>query len=183
LNTEATGVIKSVQKWVESIVVDLDLCPFARHELINHGVRFTVSEATSEEHLLSALDAELGFLNNDESIETTLLIHPHVLQNFYDYNEFLNRAEDLLVQMNLSGVYQLASFHPQYQFAGTQSDDVENYTNRSPYPILHLIREASLTERIKHYPGVENIPLRNIALMKDLGKDKLDAMLQACFDT
>ena len=82
--------------------MDLNLCPFARHELIEHGVRFTVSEATSEEQSLSALDAELGFLNNDESIETTLLIHPHVLQNFYDYNEFLNRAEDLLVQMNLS---------------------------------------------------------------------------------
>lgn len=126
------------------------------------------------------LQDELVLLNNDRSIETTLLIHPCVLQDFNDYNEFLDLAEALLIKMNLEGIYQLASFHPDYQFAGTQADDVENYTNRAPYPILHLIREASLSRSIEHYPDVKQIPKRNIELMRELGEDKLKALLQAC---
>ena len=163
-------VIDSVRKWVESFVVEFNLCPFVKRELVNNRIRFAVTEAATEEQLLIALQTELELLNNDESIETTLLIHPHVLQNFYYYNEFLSVADSLLVEMNLEGVYQIASFHPDYQFGGTDPDDVENYTNRSPYPMLHLLREDSLEKAIANYPDVDQIPTRNIELMNRLGR-------------
>lgn len=176
------NIIGSVRQWVESVVVDLNLCPFAKRELVNNRVRFMVSVATTEEQLLMSLEDELELLNNDSSIETTLLIHPNVLQDFFDYNQFLSLADGLLAQMKLEGVYQIASFHPAYQFGGTGSDDAENYTNRSPYPMLHLIREESLERAIADFPHVDQVPARNIELMNSLGKDKLAALMQACFD-
>lgn len=179
---EEDRVIASVRQWVESVVVDLNLCPFAKRELVKNRVRFVVTEATTEEQLLMALEAELELLNSDPSVETTLLIHPKVLQDFYDYNQFLSYADGLLVQMKLEGVYQIASFHPNYQFGGTDADDVENYTNRSPYPVLHLIREESLERAIDDFPDADQIPARNIELMNSLGIDHLQALLQACFD-
>ena len=163
-------------------MVGLNLCPFAKRELVNDRVRFAVTDSTTEEQLLAALQAELELLNNDANIETTLLIHADVLQDFYDYNQFLNIADQLLLQMNLDGVYQVASFHPHYQFGGTDPDDAENYTNRSPYPMLHIIREESLERAIAGYPDVDQVPERNITLMNGLGKEKLKALLQACFD-
>ena len=169
----------SVRRWVKSFVVGLNLCPFARRELVNDRVRFTVTEATSEAQLLLALRAELEFLGANPSVETTLLIHPKVLQDFFEYNQFLNVADALLAQMKLEGVYQIASFHPDYQFGGTEPDDAGNYTNRSPYPVLHLLREESLERAIAHYPDVEKIPERNIALMNSMGKDKLEEKLRA----
>ena len=176
------SVISSVRQWVESVVVDLNLCPFANRELVNNRVRFAVTEVTTEEQLLTALQAELEFLNNEPSVETTLLIHPNVLQDFYDYNQFLNYVDGLLAQMEMEGVYQVASFHPDYQFAGTNPDDAENYTNRSPYPMLHLIREASLERAIASYPHVDDVPERNRELMKTLGETTLKELLQTCFD-
>lgn len=175
------SVISSVRQWVESVVVDLNLCPFAKHELVKNRVRFAVTEATTDEQLLIALQDELKLLNNEPSVETTLLIHPNVLQDFYDYNQFLNYVDGLLAQMKMEGVYQAASFHPDYQFAGTNPDDAENYTNRSPYPMLHLIREESLERAIAGYPDVEGIPARNKELMNSLGEDKLRQLLKACF--
>jgi hypothetical protein len=141
-----------------------------------------VTEAATEEQLLSALETELALLNDDASVETTLLIHPDVLQDFFDYNQFLDTAERLLVQLDLEGVYQVASFHPDYQFAGTAADDAENFTNRSPYPLLHILREESLALRIAAYPDVEQIPVRNIEQMKRLGREKLQSILQGCSD-
>lgn len=170
-----------MRRWVESVVVDLNLCPFAKRELTNNRVRFAVTDATTEEQLLMALEDELELLNNDPSVETTLLVHPNALQDFFDYNQFLSLADGLLVQMKLEGVYQIASFHPNYQFGGTDRDDVENYTNRSPYPMLHVIREESLERAIADFPDVDQVPARNIELMNGLGKDKLAALLQACF--
>jgi hypothetical protein len=161
--------------------VGLNLCPFAKRELVKNRVRFAVSEAITEEQLLLALQVELEHLNRDSSIETTLLIHAKVLQDFYAYNQFLGDADRLLVQMQLDGVYQIASFHPDYQFGGTDPDDSENYTNRSPYPLLHLIREESLTRVIADFPDADQIPAHNVELMNRLGKDKLQALLQACF--
>ena len=162
--------------------MDLNLCPFAKRELVKNRVRFAVTQATTEEQLLTALQTELELLSRESSIETTLLIHPNVLHDFYDYNQFLSYAEGLLVQMKLEGVYQVASFHPDYRFAGTKPADAENYTNRSPYPLLHLIREESLERAIAAYPDVDTIPLRNTELMNTLGEDKLQKLLQACFD-
>lgn len=170
-----------VRHWVETMVVDLNLCPFAKRELVRNSIRFAVTEADSEETLLTQLRQELLLLENDAAVETTLLIHPRVLGDFFEYNNFLNLAEGLLLQMGLEGQYQIASFHPDYQFAGTEFDDVENYTNRTPYPLLHLIREDSLEQAIARYPDPDNIPLRNIRLMESMGDAKLKAMLQACF--
>lgn len=175
-------VIAAVRHWVETLVVGLNLCPFAGRELLNNKLRFHVSEADTQEQLLLDLQAELELLDADDNIETSLIIHPRVLQDFYDYNQFLDAADELLLAMGLEGVYQVASFHPDYQFAGTEADDVENYTNRSPYPLLHLLREASLERAIAHYPDTEEIPGRNIQRLKTLGRNKLRALLQASYE-
>ena len=173
-------VVQSVRKWVETVVVELNLCPFAGRELLDNRVRFATTKAITEEQLLMALQEELEFLNSDLSVETTLLIHANVLQDFYDYNQFLSIADALLVEMGLEGIYQVASFHPGYQFGGTDPGDVENYTNRSPYPMLHILREASLEQAIASYPDVDQIPARNVALMNTLGQEKLQEILRAC---
>ena len=179
---EHEKIIKTVRHWVETLVVGLNLCPFAKRELINNRVRFTVTDATTEQQLLETLQAELQLLNNDPSVETTLLIHPNVLQDFYDYNEFLDYADGLLIQLELDGVYQIASFHPNYQFADTEPDDVDNYSNRSPYPLLHLIREQSLERAIANYPNSDQIPQRNVELLRSLGSKKMQALFQSHFD-
>jgi len=175
--------IDPVRHWLETFVIELNLCPFAKREFINNRIRFQLSKATTEQQLIDDLQHELERLNHDKSIETTLLIHPHVLQNFYDYNDFLDLADALLVQMQLEGIYQIASFHPDYHFAGTEIDDVENYSNRSPLPLLHLIREDSLAEAVAHYPKPEHIPERNIALLKKLGKDHIATVFKSHFKT
>ncbi len=179
---EDEKTIRPIKKWVESLVVDKNLCPFAKRELVKNRVRFSPTSAATEELLLLALQSELELLNTDPAIETTLLIHPNVLQDFNDYNGFLDVADQLLVQMELEGLFQIASFHPDYQFDGVQVEDPENYTNRSPFPMLHIIREASLERAIADYPDVNDIPIRNIAMMNALGRDKLLALLESCFN-
>ena len=175
-----SAIIDSVRRWVESFVVELNLCPFARHELVNERIRFVLTRAQTEEALLNALQTELELLSRDDSIGTTLLIHAEVLQNFDHYNQFLSVADQLLHHMALDGVYQVASFHPDYQFAGTNPNDAQNYTNRSPYPVLHLLREESVTQAVDRTPGIDRIPLRNISLMNRMGKDRLELLLQSC---
>lgn len=165
--------IATVRSWLESFVIELNLCPFASRELLNNRVRFVLSDAHTEVQLLQSLEAEFEHLAANDSVETTLLIHPQVLADFSDYNQFLELADGLLVQMELDGVLQIASFHPHYQFADTQEDDAENYTNRSPYPLLHILREQSLSLAIEHTPDIDQIPLRNIQKMNELGAEKL----------
>ena len=173
-------IIKSVAHWVDSVVVDLNLCPFAKRELIDNRVRFAVTDARSEEDLLIALEGELNLLDGDTSVETSLLIHPNLLEDFGDYNQFLNLIDSLLVEMQLDGVFQVASFHPKYQFAGTDPDDAENFTNRSPYPLLHILREESLERAIAGHPDIDQVPVRNIELMNRLGTKKLESLLAHC---
>ncbi|MGC8120266.1 DUF1415 domain-containing protein [Marinobacter sp. VGCF2001] len=175
-----TEVISATRKWVEDVVVGYNLCPFAKRELVRNRVRFVVSEAETEDELLQALHSELQRLEDEPEIETTLLIHPGVLQDFGPYNEFLDAADGLLVYLELEGVYQIASFHPDYQFEGTGPDAAENYTNRSPFPMLHLLREASLEAAIDSYPDVDGIPRRNIELMNKLGSEKMRGILRSC---
>lgn len=177
---EASKILTVVHNWVDSFVVGMNLCPFAKAELTRNRVRFVVSAAISEELLLAALQAELELLNEDQGIETTLLIHPGVLQEFDEYNQFLNYAEALIKQMALEGIYQIASFHPDYIFEGCDPSAAENYTNRSPYPMLHLLREESLERAIASYPEVEQIPRRNIELMQKLGETELLKFGRAC---
>ena len=173
--------IASARQWLETIVVGLKLCPFANRELENGRVRFAVTDAETETELLMALRSELSVLTDDASVETTLLIHPKTLRDFYDFNDFLQVADTLLFDLALEGVVQIASFHPEYQFEGTAPDDVQNYTNRSPNPMLHLIREDSLARAIAAYPDVAHIPERNVALMQSMGSRKVRALLAKCF--
>ena len=172
------AVAAAVRQWLESLVIKLNLCPFAGRELLNDRVRFAVTSATSEDELLNALQTELELLSADTSIETTLLIHPEVLGDFAAYNQFLDAADGLLRYLELEGIYQIASFHPDYQFGGTEPDDVENFTNRSPYPLLHLLREESLEHAIAEFPDAEKIPERNITLMKSMGEEQLRRLWQ-----
>ena len=169
--------IEESRYWIEKVVVGLNLCPFAQLPLSTGRDRFSVSQATSPENLFLDMAHELNLLTKDQSVETTLLIHPMVLTDFYDFNDFLSVADALLVEMNLDGIFQIASFHPRYQFAGTQPDDVENYTNRSPYPMLHILRESSLDQVIDSHPDVENIPLRNREKMNAMGIKALKSLL------
>ncbi|AXA34625.1 DUF1415 domain-containing protein [Francisella adeliensis] len=175
------NIITPTKNWVEKIVVGMNLCPFAKREIVKDRVRYTVSEVTAQDQLLMDLKMELELLNANTDIETTLLIHPNILHDFYNYNDFLELTDSLLVEMKLDGVYQIASFHPDYQFGGTDFDDAENYTNRSPYQMLHLIREASLEKAVTNYPDPDNIPERNIKLMNELGTDKMKELLEKCF--
>lgn len=182
LDNTDNEVIAAVRCWVETFVIGMNLCPFAKRELVKDRIRFVVTAAVTEAHLLQVLQAELELLNTDAAIETTLLIHPQVLQDFYTYNNFLNVADALLVSLELEGVYQIASFHPDYQFGGTEQDDVENYTNRAPYPVLHILRESSIEQVIASYPSVDDIPERNIALMNALGRKYLQTVFKACLN-
>jgi hypothetical protein len=170
-----------VRQWLQTVVIDLNLCPFAGRVLIENRVRFVVTEASTEEQLLSVLSDEFDMMSEDESIVTTLVIHPEVLQDFDTYNQFLLSSDQLIVMLGLVGVYQLASFHPDYQFADTDPGDVENYTNNTPYPMLHILRESSLDAAIDNHPDVSEIPTRNIRLMREMGADKMRVLLKACF--
>ncbi|GJM13267.1 MAG: hypothetical protein DHS20C12_16700 [Pseudohongiella sp.] len=170
-------IIEDVRHWLESFIIELNLCPFAKRELAKERIRFCVSSSESVEQLLASLLQELLLLDDEPEIETTLLIHPEVLQDFDDYNQFLDLADELLEMEGYSGVFQIASFHPDYRFAETV-DDVENYSNRSPFPLLHLLREASVEREVANYPDIDSIPRQNIRLLRNLGVAKLQALLQ-----
>jgi uncharacterized protein len=164
------AVVAATRRWLERAVLGLNLCPFARPVYVREQIRYTVSAATTPEALLSDLIAELRTLAAaPETIETTLLIHPDVLNDFLDYNDFLGIAEATVADLGLEGVIQIASFHPRYRFAGTAEDDIENYTNRSPYPLLHLLREASVERAVAAFPEAAEIYEKNIATMRALG--------------
>jgi hypothetical protein len=167
--------IGATQAWIERAVIGLNLCPFAK-PVYNKGlIRYIVSTARTPEVLLEDLERELRTLSEADpaSIETTLLIHPHVLADFLDYNDFLDVADAAVERLGLAGVLQVASFHPAYQFAGTGPDDVTNFTNRSPYPTLHLLREASVEKALASFPDAEAIPERNMETLRGLGPGAL----------
>lgn len=162
-----------VKRWLKTVVIDLNLCPFAKKEFHGETIRFKVCSEISDETLLMTLATELSVLESNKLIETSLLIIENHLVDFANYCDFLVLAENLLEQLELDGVYQLASFHPRYQFANTQTDSAENYTNRSPYPLLHILREASVTRAVKSHPNMGSIPAKNIALMNQFDSDEL----------
>lgn len=168
-----TEVIATTRQWLERAVIGLNLCPFAKAAYVKQRVRFTVSAATTDEALLDDLIIALQALHaaDPSECETTLLIHPQALNDFLDYNDFLDAADAALDALGLTGVIQVASFHPQYQFAGTEPDDIENFTNRAPYPLLHLLREDSIETAVENYPDVDDIPQRNIETLRRLGPE------------
>ena len=170
--------IASTQRWLERAVIGLNLCPFAKAEHVHGRIRYCVSEATESSDLLLTLEQEIAYLLGQEpaNVETTLLIMPHMLADFLDYNDFLDEADTMLEHADPDAQLQIASFHPRYQFAGTQVDDMENYTNRSPYPMLHLLREDSVERAVDTYPDAANIYERNIATLKKLGLEGWKAL-------
>jgi hypothetical protein len=164
-------IIDSTRDWVERAVIGLNLCPFAKAVHVKGQIRYVVSDATTQEDLLAALVAELERLQESsrDNIETTLLIHPLVLQDFMDYNDFLDIADAAVEELDLDGEVQVASFHPSYQFEGTAPEDMENFSNRSPYPTLHLLRESSVERAVAEYPDTDTIAERNIETLQKLG--------------
>lgn len=169
--TGTTGVVAATRAWLEKAVIGLNLCPFAKAVHVKDRIRYAVSAAETPDALLADLLRELRLLAaaDPAAIETTLLIHPRVLTEFVEYNDFLDIADEALRQLDLDGVLQIASFHPAYRFAGTAEDDAGNCTNRSPCPMLHLLREASVERAVAAYPDAANIYERNIATLRALG--------------
>lgn len=164
-------VIDATRIWLERAVIGLNLCPFAKAVHVKNQIRYAVSQARDQETLALDLADELRRLRDatPQEIDTTLLIHPYVLEDFYQYNDFLDIADAVLVDLGLAGELQIASFHPHYQFADSASDDIANYTNRSPYPILHLLREASIDAAVAAFPDAAAIFERNIDTLRTLG--------------
>ena len=173
-------IIDAVQAWVNTVVVDLNLCPFAQAEVRRKSIRYKVSNASSNEQLLQDLVIELALLKKEPTIETTLLIHPDRLTDFDEYLEFLEFANMLISNMGFEGEYQIASFHPDYCFAESNADDAANYTNRAPYPILHILRETSVEKAIAKHGNVDSIPDNNIARLNQLGAEHMAALLASC---
>jgi len=171
--TEAESIIAATQRWLEKAVIGLNLCPFAKAVHVKKQIRYVVSVATTPEALLEELMNELRTLQDadPEKIDTTLLIHPYVLTDFLDFNDFLDTVDLAVAEPEFNDEFQVASLHPQYQFAGTAPDDIENYTNRSPYPTLHLLREPSVDRAVAAFPDADQIVDNNIETMKKLGHE------------
>ncbi len=166
-------VVAATRAWLERAVIGLNLCPFAKAVHLKKQIRYAVSAARTPEELLADFVAELRVLQaaDPSDIETTLLLHPQVLADFLDYNDFLELADAALAAEGLEGEIQVASFHPRYQFAGTGPEDIENYSNRSPYPMLHLLREESIARAVAAFPDAGQIFERNIETLRRLGHE------------
>ena len=164
-------VLQATRHWLEKSVIGLNLCPFAKAVYVKNQVRLVVSHARHADDLLEELDRELDLLvaTPAEEIDTTLLIHPTLFEDFLDFNDFLEVAEGVVDEHELEGVVQLASFHPQFQFGGTEPEAMSNYTNRAPFAILHLLREESVERAVAVFPQAEAIFEQNIATLEKLG--------------
>ena len=175
-------IIADSQRWLERAVICLNLCPFAKAVHIKGLIHYAVSEATTPAELLNDLKSELNSLANMDiagvsiAYDTTLLIAPYCLQDFLAFNDFLGKADKIIAKMKLEGIIQLANFHPQYQFAGTEPDDITNFTNRAPYPTLHLLRESSIDQAVEAFPEAEAIFEVNMQTMARLGLKGWDAL-------
>lgn len=174
-------VIERTRVWLERAVIGLNLCPFAKSVFVKKQVRYAVSAARTADELLAELEAELARLaeTEDSVLDTTLLIHPQAMVDFLDYHFFLAEAEALIRNLGYEGVFQIASLHPDYEFAGSDPDDIANYTNRSPYPTLHLLRESSIDRAVAAFPDAADIFERNIDTMERLGHEGWRKLWQA----
>ncbi|EJG0689219.1 DUF1415 domain-containing protein [Vibrio parahaemolyticus] len=173
-NTDINAITQQVEQWLNDVVIGLNLCPFAAKPQRNKQIKIFVSEATQEEALLEDILLQLIELSTTEpeKLETTLVVVPNMLQDFWDYNFCIDWVEGLIKQQDWEGTFQVATFHPDYCFGGAAPEDDENLTNRSPYPIFHLIREESMEKVLKHYPDPESIPDTNIARVSALSEEE-----------
>jgi hypothetical protein len=174
--------VAETRAWVERAVIGLNLCPFAKAPQVKGRVRYALSDAADAETLLTDLVAELQLIaaTPDGEVETTLLVHPGALPDFADYNDFLDLADAAVAELDLEGVIQVASFHPQYRFVDSDPGDLANATNRSPFPTLHLLREDSIARAVQAFPEAEAIFEANIETLEQLGADGWAALQQAC---
>jgi len=175
------NIIASVRYWLSQTVIGYNFCPFARREFVKNTINYTVSSSNSIEPVLYELVDELTFLEQNPSVETTLIILPQGFQSFDDYLDLVDYSNQLLERLEYSGVYQIASFHPDYCFDGLDKDDPANYTNRSPYPILHILREASLDRALENYDDPESIPDNNVKLAREKGVAAFTDILKKSF--
>ncbi|HAS6441381.1 TPA: DUF1415 family protein [Vibrio parahaemolyticus] len=173
-NTDINAITQQVDQWLNDVVIGLNLCPFAAKPQRNKQIKIFVSEATQEEALLEDILLQLIELSTTEpeKLETTLVVVPNMLQDFWDYNFCIDWVEGLIKQQDWEGIFQVATFHPDYCFGGAAPEDDENLTNRSPYPIFHLIREESMEKVLKHHPDPESIPDTNIARVSALSEEE-----------
>ena len=171
MSTTAEEVLTKTRHWLEKAVIGLNLCPFAKAVYVKNQVRLVVSKARHADDLLEELDRELDLLaaTPADEIDTTLLIHPTLFEDFLDFNDFLEVAEGVVDEHGLEGVIQLASFHPHFQFDGTEPGDISNYTNRAPFAVLHLLREDSVERAVEAFPQADAIFDANIATLEKLG--------------
>jgi len=174
------AVVAATRHWLTEAVIGLNLCPFAKAVHVKEQIRYAVSDAVDMEGVLTDLETELQTLvaADPDALDTTLLIVPQALGNFLDYNDCLFFAERMLKQLRLEGVVQIASFHPFYQFEGSEPDDIENYTNRAPYPILHLLREDSIERAVQAFPDAEEIYERNQETLRRIGLAGWNALMK-----
>ena len=172
-------VEKHIRAWLQSFIVELNLCPFARPLIADPALRISVSEADSVEELHGDFLSELDLIQHSSAgeIATSLLVMPNALADFDDYLDFLDSAEQLLQDPELCGIYQLASFHPLYQFAGTAPNAPENFSNRAPFPTIHILRESQVEQAVKAYGDTSTIPTRNIAILKKMARKQLQQYL------
>ena len=172
MTTEAQA-IADTQAWVDKAVIGLNLCPFAKAVVTKKQVRYVVCMDSEPEQVLNMLQEEMQLLINTDAalLDTTLLIAPNLFADFLDFNEFLFDCDSVLLSMELEGVLQIADFHPRYQFAGTEPDDISNFTNRAPYPTLHLLREESIDKAVAAFPDASLIYERNMQVLEDLGRE------------
>ena len=179
ITPDSATVTDHTRQWLEKAVIGLNLCPFAKAPHVKNLVRISISQARHLDGFLEDLDRELQLLGDTpaDELETTLLVHPTLFPDFDTFNQMLDIADAAVVDNGLEGIVQIAPFHPDFQFEGTDSDDIGNYTNRSPYPTLHLIREDSIAKAAQAFPDASAIFERNIALLEKMGHegwDKLD---------
>lgn len=173
-------IISATQNWVKNVIMKYNLCPFARKEVERGSIRYTLTEATKRKQVLTELIKECQFLDQHPDTETTLFILPRGVEGFYDYLTLLDSANDTLFEHDYEGIYQLASFHPDYCFEDEAQDSPANYTNRSPYPTLHIIRESSMEQALAQYDDPESIPERNIAFTHKKGSEFFIKLLKDC---
>ncbi len=178
--TNSTQIIEQTQCWISQFIIQHNICPFAKREFEKNSIHYEVVISEKLENQLQELIYSCEQLDRENDIETSLLIVPNGLSDFDDYLDFLELANELLHQQGYESVYQLASFHPNYCFDGVEADDASNFTNRSPYPMLHLIREVSLEKALTHYPKPEEIPARNIEYTREMGVSSLIKILKDC---
>ncbi len=173
-------VIEQTKKWILDVVIGCNFCPFAAKVVKQQAVHYQVEQSSDDEICLDAFSNEMTRLDNDESIETSFLIFPNAFAEFDDYLRLVSEAEDLLVENGYEGIYQVASFHPLYLFANSGEKDAANYTNRSVYPMLHLLREASIDKALEHYSQPEDIPERNIGFAREKGLVYMKMLRDRC---